>query len=148
MKSVLRSAAPLSFIEPLIPTLVEEPPTGDGRLHEIKHDGHRTLLIVENGAARAFTRRGHDWTSLYAPVVKEAEQLACRAALLDGELVVQADDGRSDFNALRHAIHAEPHRLVFFAFDLLHLDAEDLRVRPLVERKDKIAKLLGARRAM
>ena len=43
----------LAFIEPMIPTLVEEPPTGEGWLHEIKHDGHRTILILENGKARA-----------------------------------------------------------------------------------------------
>ena len=141
----MRKQPPLGFIEPLIPTLVEEPPAGEGWLHEIKHDGHRTLLIVENGTARAFTRRGHDWTSLYAPVVKEAGRLRCRAAILDGELVVQAHDGRSDFNALRHAIHAEPHRLVFFAFDVLHLGDRDLRPAPLTDRRDLLGDLLGVR---
>jgi ATP-dependent DNA ligase len=77
MKTVLRSSAPLSFIEPLIPTLVEAPPTGEGWLHEIKRNGHRTILILENGKTRAFTRRGHDWTTQYAPIVREAAAKRC-----------------------------------------------------------------------
>ena len=52
----------LSFIEFQLPTLVDEPPDGDGWLHEIKYDGYRTELIIEGGQARAFTRRGFDWS--------------------------------------------------------------------------------------
>ena len=65
MPSVSRKpvvAPPLAFIPPLAPTLVDHPPTGANWLHEIKHDGFRTLLVIEGGAARALTRRGHDGT--------------------------------------------------------------------------------------
>src|SRR5688572_24616393 len=116
----------LGFIRPLRPTLVYEPPSGEGWIHEIKHDGHRTILVVEDGAARAFTRNGHDWTDRYSRVVTCAAGLPCRSAILDGEVIVQDENGRSDFSALRRAMKREPHRLVFFAFDLLLLDGKDL----------------------
>jgi DNA ligase D-like protein (predicted ligase) len=111
-------------------------------LHEIKHDGNRTLLVVEGKRARAFTRRGLDWSKEYAPVVAAGEKLRCRSAILDGEVIVQGEDGRSDFNALRSAIYTEPHRLLFFAFDLLHLNGKNLRDRPLTDRKAELTALL------
>ena len=53
----------LSFIDFQLPTLVDEPPDGDGWIHEIKYDGYRTQLVIEGGRARAFTRRGFDWSA-------------------------------------------------------------------------------------
>jgi ATP-dependent DNA ligase len=63
--SVLSRDAPsrLGFVPPLIPTLVDQPPAGDGWVHEIKQDGYRTQLVIDRGTVRAFTRRGHDWTA-------------------------------------------------------------------------------------
>jgi DNA ligase D-like protein (predicted ligase) len=137
-------AAPLSFVPPLLPTLVSEPPVGDGWMHEIKHDGYRTLLIVERKRARAFTRRGLDWTENYAPICAAAEMLPCKAAILDGETVVQDERGVADFHALRRAIGSGGQGIVFFAFDLLHLDGRDLRGRPLAERRTLLRNVLGA----
>jgi hypothetical protein len=54
-------------------------------LHEIKHDGFRTLLAVERGDARAFTRNGHDWSDCYPRLVAAASKLACRSALETGK---------------------------------------------------------------
>jgi bifunctional non-homologous end joining protein LigD len=56
--------------------------------------------------------------------------------------VVQDEQGISDFEALRSAIHKAPHRLVFFAFDLLHLDEKDLRQTALIERRAALRKLI------
>ena len=145
MSRVPRTSRPLAFIPPLKPTLTAKPPEGDGWLHEVKHDGYRTQLIVEAGAARAFTMNGHDWTDRYPELVAAAGKLKCRTAILDGEAVVQREDGVADFHALRRALSAEPHRIVYFAFDLLHLDGEDLRKLPLIERRARLEKLLGAR---
>ena len=131
------------FVSPMLSVLVDAPPAGEGWLHEIKHDGNRTLIVVDRGTVRAFTRRGLDWSKEYGRLCEGATKLKCRSAILDGEAIVQGEDGRSDFTALRRAIHQEPHRLVFFAFDLLHLDGEDLRPLPLLERKARLAKLIG-----
>jgi hypothetical protein len=107
-----------------IPTLVPEPPSGAGWVHEIKHDGYRTLIVIDQGKVRAFSRPGKDWTGPYRRVINACANLGCKAALIDGEVVVQDENGISDFEALRSAIHKVPHRLVFFAFDLLHVDGK------------------------
>jgi bifunctional non-homologous end joining protein LigD len=53
------------FVAPQVPILSAEPPEGDGWIHEIKHDGFRTLLRIDRSDVRAFTRGGHDWTDKY-----------------------------------------------------------------------------------
>jgi DNA ligase D-like protein (predicted ligase) len=134
--------APLGFIRPEIPTLLAEPPSGDGWIHEIKYDGYRTLIVINQGRVRAYSRHGRDWTGSYRRVVDAAAKLPCKAALIDGELIVQDENGISDFDALRSAIHKARHRLVLFAFDLLHLDGKDLRRTPLIERRAALRKLI------
>jgi bifunctional non-homologous end joining protein LigD len=132
----------LGFIKLEIPTPVPEPPTGEGWIHEIKYDGYRTLIVVDQGKVRAYSRPVRDWTGPYRRVVEACAKLGCKAALIDGEVVVQDEQGISDFEALRSAIHKAPHRLVFFAFDLLHLDGRDLRRTPLIERRAALRKLI------
>jgi len=132
----------LAFIPPQIPTSAAKPPSGSEWIHEIKHDGFRTMLLVDKGKARAFTRNGYDWTARYAPVIKACASLACGSALLDGEIVVEDTNGVSDFDSLQLAIRHEPRRLVFYAFDLLHLDGQDLRERELVERRAMLSRII------
>jgi bifunctional non-homologous end joining protein LigD len=134
-----------AFVEPQLPTLVAAPPDGDGWIHEIKYDGYRTQLVIDGGAVRALTRNGHDWTDRYPRVAAGARELHCRNAVIDGEAIVQDDAGVSDFAALRKALKAAPQRIVMFAFDLLFLDGEDLRSRPLVERRARLEGLLAGR---
>jgi ATP-dependent DNA ligase len=132
----------LAFIPTMQPTLVDEVPGGSDWIHEIKYDGYRTQLVIDNERVRAFTRNGNDWTSKYGPIVEDARALECRSAILDGEIAVQDDHGVTDYPALLRSIASAPHRLVFFAFDLLHLDGEDLRQAPLEERRARLRWLL------
>src|SRR4029450_3910467 len=92
--------ARLSFVSLEIPTLMPEPPSGRGWIHEIKHDGYRTLIVIDQGRVRAFSRHGRDWTGPYRRVVEACAKLPCKAALIDGELIVQDENGISDFDAL------------------------------------------------
>jgi DNA ligase D-like protein (predicted ligase) len=108
----------------------------------VKHDGYRTLLVVERCKARAYTRNGFDWSERYPGLVQAAADLKCRSAILDGEVIVQDEHGVSDFDALMSAIRWQPHRLIYYAFDLLHLDGKDLRERPLIERRAALKDLL------
>jgi len=110
------------FIAPQVPILSADPREGSGWMHEIKHDGFRTLLRIDRGDVRAFTRGGHDWSDKYSRVIEACRKLKCQSALIDGEIIVQDKNGLSDFAALRAAIEGAPHRLVMFAFDLLFLD--------------------------
>ncbi|HEX6275603.1 MAG TPA: DNA ligase D, partial [Polyangiaceae bacterium] len=123
-------------IEPELATLVDAAPDGDGWLHELKFDGYRVLARLENGAVTLLTRRGHDWTARMPVLAEELSSLDVRSALLDGEVVVLDERGVSDFQALQNSLNGERDAmLVYYAFDLLHLDGRDLRAAPLGERK-------------
>jgi bifunctional non-homologous end joining protein LigD len=135
------SVPPLAFMPPMLPTLVDEPPAGSGWTHEVKHDGYRTLLLIQGGRVRALSRQGRDWSADFAGICDCAANLGCTSAILDGETVVLDADGRSDFGQLRRAIHRRQ-PLVYFGFDLLELDGDDLRRRPLAERRTRLASLL------
>jgi len=130
------------FIEPMLATLVDRPPDGDEWIHEIKHDGYRSQLAIENGKVQAFTRRGADWTSKYRPVVAAAGEMPVKSAIIDGEMTVLNADGRSDYRAFRKAIKGNPGRLVFIAFDLLMIDGKDIRGETTLERRERLQILL------
>jgi bifunctional non-homologous end joining protein LigD len=135
--------AKLRFIEPQLATLVDQPPFGEEWMHEVKHDGYRTQLVIESGEVRAYTRNGFDWSERYPHVVSAAAKLDCQSAILDGEVIVQDERGISDFEGLRSAIQWQPDRLIFYAFDLLHLNGKDLRNEPLDSRRAKLKELVG-----
>jgi len=125
----------LGFIPPQLPSLSDQPPEGANWIHEVKHDGYRTMLVVERGSARAYTRHGHDWSDRYPGIIAAARKLPCRSAILDGEVIVQDARGISDFEALQTALSSRSLNLIFYAFDLMHLDGEDLRESSLAERR-------------
>lgn len=143
-KPIKHTAELLGYVSPQLATLVDGPPDAPGWIHEIKHDGYRTCLVAAGEHSRAYTRNGHDWTDNYRPIVDAAGKIDCVNAVIDGEMIVQDQAGRSDFAALRRAIEGEPHRLVFYAFDLLVLGERDLRRLPLAERRELLARLIGA----
>ena len=83
----------LEFIEPLMPTLVEKPPDGEGWIHEVKFDGYRSQIIIDEADVRTFTRRGLDWTAKYRDLVEAAKSLNVQSAIIDGEIIVLNDKG-------------------------------------------------------
>ncbi|WFP74477.1 ATP-dependent DNA ligase [Mesorhizobium sp. WSM4906] len=133
----------LKFIRPLEPTLVEKPPEGDGWIHEVKFDGYRSQIIIDDGV-RIFTRRGLDWTTKYRDLAKAAGELQADTAIIDGEIIVLNDAGISDFGELRRAITRRQHDLYFVAFDLLHLNGHDLRDMPLIDRREILEAMIPA----
>jgi DNA ligase D-like protein (predicted polymerase) len=131
------------FIAPMLPTLVDAPPDGEDWLHEIKHDGYRTQIVIAGGSVRAFAPDGEDWSGRCGPLIDAVAALGLPDAVIDGEMIVQDPQGRSDFSALQVAIAREPERLVLMAFDLPHLAGRDLRSSPLEERRGRLEELLG-----
>src|SRR5947209_7026797 len=105
MRHPSSSARTPGFIEPLLPSSARSAPDGDDWIHELKHDGYRTLLLIRNGSVQAYTRRGNDWTGIYAQIAAAAAKLRCRSALIDGEVIVQDEAGRADFLALKLALN-------------------------------------------
>ncbi|RNJ42429.1 ATP-dependent DNA ligase [Mesorhizobium erdmanii] len=132
----------LKFVAPLMPTLVEKPPEGDNWIHEVKFDGYRSQMIVDEDGTRIYTRNGHDWTAKYSDLVKEAANLGAESAIIDGEIIVLNEAGLSDFGELRKAITRRQHDLYFVAFDLLHLNGHDLRDMALEERREILTSMI------
>jgi len=132
----------LTFIDPCLPSLTDDPPAGEDWIHEVKHDGYRTILIIEGAHVRAFTRNGHDWSHRYRTFCSEARSLSCRSTILDGEMVVLDSRGASDFRALPGAIAHAQHKLTLVAFDILYLDGKDLRDAPLIDRRARLEELV------
>jgi len=130
---------------PQLAVLAEKPPTGDEWVHEIKFDGYRILVHVQNKRVTLFTRNGHDWTHKFSTIAKACARLKVSAGIFDGEVVVLDKDGRSDFQALQAMLkHKEKVEPVLYLFDLPHVDGEDLTQTPLIERKKRLAKILRA----
>jgi bifunctional non-homologous end joining protein LigD len=129
------------FVEPQLCKLVDRPGQGPGWVHEVKFDGYRMQLRVEAGKARLFTRKGLDWTEKFTEIAKAGEALA--DGMVDGEICALDHTGSPDFAALQAAISDQKTRdLVFFAFDLLFTEGEDLRPLPLTDRKARLQALL------
>ena len=133
---------PIDFVEPELALLENNPPEGDEWIHEMKFDGYRTLAQLENGDVTLLTRKGLNWTQKYKPIQKELEKLPVENALLDGEIVVLDEKGRSNFQLLQENIKSRKMPFIYYVFDLLALDGEDLRDQPLLERKKKLKSLL------
>ena len=132
------------FVAPQLCTSVERPPRGEGWGHEIKFDGYRVQMRVEDGEASLKTRKGLDWTGKFASIAKEGSALP--DVMIDGEIVALDSKGVPDFSALQAAIaDGKTDNLIFFAFDLLFADGLDLRRLPLSDRKAKLRQLLEAR---
>ncbi|HZC97996.1 MAG TPA: DNA ligase D, partial [Bradyrhizobium sp.] len=129
------------FIEPQLCQSVERPPTGSGWVHEIKFDGYRIQARIGSGKAALRTRKGLDWTHKFPAIAAASGELP--DAIIDGEIVALDADGAPDFAALQAALSEEDtDNLVFFIFDLLFVEGQDLRARALSERKSQLAKLL------
>ena len=144
-QSVARGSARLpSCISPQLTQLVEVAPDGDQWLHEIKYDGYRMHARIDRGAAKLLTRTGLNWTHKYPAIAQAVVELDMRQAYLDGELCGVGADGITAFNIVQLASDSgNAAALVFFLFDLLYLDGEDLRGRPLIERKERLSALLA-----
>jgi bifunctional non-homologous end joining protein LigD len=129
------------FVEPQLTLLVEQPPSGADWVHEVKFDGYRMQLRIEDGKAVLRTRKGLDWTKRFSAIAKAAEKLP--DCIVDGEICALDHNGAPDFAGLQAALSdgkTEP--LIFFAFDLLFADGEDLRPLPLLDRKARLDTLL------
>jgi bifunctional non-homologous end joining protein LigD len=124
--------------------LSDAAPSGPQWLHEIKLDGFRMAARIEGGRARLLTRTGLDWTDKYPSVAAALAKIHAKAAYLDGELCGVGDDGLPSFSQTQAASDGERGvRLVYYAFDLLHLDGSDIAALPLIERKARLQAIVA-----
>lgn len=129
------------FVPPQFCKTVDSPPRNDGWGHEIKLDGYRLQLRVEDGKAQLRTRKGLDWTDKFKAIAKTGAKLD--DCIIDGEVCALDKDGSPSFSMLQAAIaENKTNDLVYFAFDLLFQDDEDLRDLPLRERKERLKEFI------
>lgn len=130
------------WIAPQLVTLTTRPPQGEWR-YEIKYDGYRLLVRIDGEQVQLFTKNGFDWTDRMPLLTKDLERLAVHSAWLDGEVVIQEDDGRPAFQALQSAFASKAtDDLVYVAFDLLYLNGADLRGEAVELRRQVLEALL------
>jgi bifunctional non-homologous end joining protein LigD len=130
-----------AFVAPQLAKLVDRPPVGTGWGHELKLDGYRLQLRVEAGHATLKTRKGLEWTDRFAPIAVAARSLP--DCMIDGEVCALNEHGVPSFAALQGALSDEDTaELVFFVFDILFEEHEDLRGLALLDRKARLKELL------
>jgi DNA ligase D-like protein (predicted ligase) len=137
--------APLpAFIRPQLAKLVTEAPDGDRWAQELKFDGYRMHAWIDRGRVKLITARsGLDWTSKYPATAEALKALPVARAYLDGELCAVRPDGTTSFSLMQAATDGESAAgLVYYVFDLLHLDGEDLLLKPLLERKARLTEIM------
>jgi DNA ligase D-like protein (predicted ligase) len=141
----VEAADPLpDWVEPQLTQLVESPPAGDRWAHEIKYDGYRIHVRLDHGIVRLLTRSGLDWTERYEEIRQAAATISANTAYLDGELCALRPDGTTSFAELQAATDkGSTAGLIYIAFDLLHLNGENLMDLPLIERKERLRTLLA-----
>jgi DNA ligase D-like protein (predicted ligase) len=136
-----RFAVP-AFRPPQLATLQAKVPSGDSWLFEMKYDGYRMQAAIAGAQVRLFTRNGHDWTKQFGYVVPDLAKLTKGSLLLDGELCAISPEGRTDFTLLKNSLDGKT-PVVFYAFDLLEQDGDDLARLPQLERKERLEKVLS-----
>ena len=100
-------------------------------------------LHIANEDVKVFTRRGDDWTRRFRKIANDAFLISASSAIIDGEVVVPAADGTTDFSVLQNELKGRSNKIAMVAFDLLYLKGYDLRKLPLIERKALLRKLIA-----
>ncbi|WP_132834225.1 non-homologous end-joining DNA ligase [Pseudomonas sp. 460] len=129
-------------IQPQLLTMASRPPAGNGWIVESKFDGYRMLVRIDAGV-KLFTKNGFDWTKRMPRLVSDLEQLPVQSAWIDGEVVIQDEEGRPTFQPLQVAFSSgKTDQIVFFAFDLMWYEGRDLRLLPVEQRRQMLSDLL------
>jgi bifunctional non-homologous end joining protein LigD len=128
-------------VKPMLASPVREPFDREGWLFEVKWDGYRAIAQVKDGNVLLYSRRGLSFAKRYPAVTSSLAHLG-HDAVLDGEVVVVDEHGKSQFQLLQDYANLRNGNLLYYVFDLLYLDGHDLTKVPLVRRKEILAQLI------
>ena len=138
-----KSQKPPVFVTPMAAQPVTRLPEGADWLYEPKLDGYRALLIKDGKQVEIRSRNDKDLTKMYPSVAAAGLWLKAEQVVVDGEIVALAEDGRPSFQALQHRGSHPRHQIVFYAFDVLHLNGQDLMSEPLTRRRTQLPQIIG-----
>jgi bifunctional non-homologous end joining protein LigD len=131
-----------AFVTPMAALAVKNLPEGDEWLYELKWDGYRALLIKDGEEVQIRSRNDKDLTAMYPGIAAAGRRQKIKRIVLDGEIVALGDDGRPSFQALQHRTSHQKHQIVFYAFDVLYADGQDLTGEPLNVRRARLPALV------
>src|SRR5687768_16617974 len=129
-------------IIPMMAKLTDKPFDHEDWIFENKWDGFREVAEIENGNVKLYSRSGNSFKDQYPQLVKALEKLAVETVILDGEIVVQDENGRVVFQGLQNFQNTPTEHLYYYVFDILYLNGEELTSLPLLERKAQLKRIL------
>jgi bifunctional non-homologous end joining protein LigD len=132
----------LVFIPPMMAKLTDKLPEGEQWTYEVKWDGYRALMLKIGDRVRLVSRKDNDLTATYPTIEAAGSKLKAESAILDGEIVALDAKGKPSFQALQHRSAHRNHAIVFYAFDLLHLNGENLTQLPLIQRRKRLPSIV------
>ena len=140
--SLPRESQP-TFLKPQLAQETELPPEDSDWIYELKLDGYRMQARKDGAKVQMLTRSGLDWTDRVRSVAAEVAKLPFKQVTLDGEVVVVAENGTTNFADLQASMQEGARKpLTYFSFDLLHIDGHNPRGLPLLERKKLLAEVV------
>lgn len=132
-----------AFVTPMAAVAVKQLPEGPEWLYEVKWDGYRALILKDGTRVQIQSRNHKDLTGMYPGVAAAALTLTAAQVVLDGEIVALDESGRPAFQALQHRGAHPKHRIVLYAFDVLHIDGRDMTLEPIEKRRALLPKIIG-----
>jgi bifunctional non-homologous end joining protein LigD len=137
----MASTRRLKFVEPMKAKVAPAPPYNGEWLYEVKFDGFRVLAIKNGRDVELWSRNEKLLNERFPKVVKAVAKLSLARCMLDGEVCALNEEGKSSFQLLQNSADTlQP--VVYYVFDLLFEESEDLRNLPLMERKTRLEALL------
>lgn len=131
-----------TIVHPMLGVLVDKPFDREGWLFEIKWDGYRALAFVKKSEVDLYSRNQKSFNELFHTLLKELKELKVEA-ILDGEVVILDPSGKPQFQLIQNYQKTGKGQLVYYVFDILHLNGHNLRQLPLTERKEILKTLLA-----
>ncbi|NJK85142.1 MAG: hypothetical protein HC906_03430 [Bacteroidales bacterium] len=128
-------------LKPMLATLVEKPFDNTDWIFELKLDGYRVIASKNGEEVNLYSRYGNTFNEKYKVVAEELKKIK-GDFILDGEVVILDDEGKTNFQALQNITSADLKRMYYYVFDLIWLNGFDLKRIPLIERKKLLKSLL------
>lgn len=140
-KSTVKKKPPPIGITPMLATLTDKPFDDDNWLFEIKWDGYRALAFKEKRKIELLSRKNLSFNKKFAPVAEALKEIDADV-VLDGEIVSVNDKGKGEFQLLQQWQKTGKGQLLYYVFDILWLNGENLTELPLTERKEILQDIL------
>ncbi len=131
----------MRHIKPMLATLVKDPFDSPDYIFEIKWDGFRAIADVNASKTELYSRNFLSFNDLFHPILEVLKKTKLKA-VLDGEIVVLDDKGKSHFQLLQNYQNTGEGQLTYYVFDILSLNGKNLCNLPLMERKLILKKIL------